>query len=42
MVVAAHARKLLVSFMSIEMLLLLKLVFDAIDFFTENVVPVGL
>ena len=33
---------MLVSFMSVEMLLSLKLVFDAIDFFTENVVSVGL
>ena len=33
---------MLVSFMSVEMLLSLKLVFDAIDFFTENAVLVGL
>ena len=32
----AKAREILISFMSVEMLLALKLVFDALDFFTEK------
>ena len=34
----AKAREILISFMSVEMLLALKLVFDALDFFTEKAV----